>query len=88
MRPESGNCLARIKLMTKKKVSRDVDCSYYRADKDIRLICAGATADMRSVNLVFHDREKLLKYRRTHCNRNCDGCFLKEALDKLEKMLS
>jgi hypothetical protein len=68
--------------MTKKKISRDAECSYYRADKDIRLICAGVTEDMRSINLVFNDREKLLKYRRMHCNRNCDGCFLKEALDK------
>jgi hypothetical protein len=69
--------------MTTKKVSRDAECTYYRADKDIRLICAGATEDMRSVNLVFNDREKLLKYRRMHCNRNCDGCFLKDALDKI-----
>lgn len=69
--------------MTMKKVSRDAECTYYRADKDIRLICAGATEDMRSVNLVFNDREKLLKYRRMHCNRNCDGCFLKDALDKI-----
>ena len=68
--------------MTTKKVSRDAECTYYRADKDIRLICAGATEDMRSVNLVFNDREKLLKYRRMHCNRNCDGCFLKDALDR------
>ena len=69
--------------MTTKKVSRDAECTYYRADKDIRLICAGATEDMRSVNLVFNNREKLLKYRRMHCNRNCDGCFLKDALDKI-----
>lgn len=68
--------------MATKKYDKNAKCPYYRKDVDIRLVCAGIAEDMQSVNLVFRDRESLLKYRRTHCNRNCDSCFMKEVLDK------
>jgi len=63
---------------------RSVNCTYYRRDEGIRLICEGATESMLSTNQVFPDRKALLEHRGKFCVKCPDGCPHKWMLDTVK----
>ena len=68
--------------MRYRKIGKSVQCPYYRFDIDVRLVCEGITQDVSTINLIFPDREKLLKHRREQCSRCWEECPIKLLVDR------